>query len=61
MYINTILSIKKNNINANTDEIENEIDRIIYRIYELTYDEVKMIDPEIENKISEVDYNAIEV
>lgn len=61
LYINTILSIKKNNINANTDEIENEIDRIIYRIYELTYDEVKMIDPEIENKISEVDYNAIEV
>lgn len=55
--VNAVLYKTKNN----TKHIEQQIDNIVYRLYDLTYDEVKMIDPEIENKISEVDYNAIEV
>ncbi len=42
-------------------KIEQQIDNIVYRLYDLTYGEVKMIDPDIESKISEVDYNSIEI
>lgn len=38
IYIN-----KKNNIN--TDILENEIDKMVYKLYDLTYDEVLDIDP----------------
>jgi len=33
----------------------------VYRLYDLTYSEVKVIDPEIEGKISEEEYGRIEV
>ena len=38
-----------------------EIDNLVYRLYDLTYDEVKVIDPDIESKISEEAYNALEI
>jgi hypothetical protein len=36
--------------------IENQIDILVYRLYDLTYSEIKVIDPEIEGKISEEEY-----
>lgn len=35
-----------------------QIDFLVYKLYKLTYDEVKIIDPEIENIISREEYNA---
>jgi len=42
-------------------DIEQQIDNLVYRLYDLTYEEVRVIDPEIESKISEEDYNLIEI
>lgn len=42
-------------------EIEQQIDNLVYRLYNLTFEEVKVIDPEIESKITEEAYNAIDI
>ena len=39
--------------------IEKEIDRLVYKLYQLTYDEVKIIDPEFE--LAEQEYIAIKI
>jgi len=46
---------------ADIKALEKEINNLVYRLYDLTYAEVKVIDPEIESKVSEVEYNAIEI
>ena len=40
-----------------TTYLENQIDILVCLLYKLTYEEVKIIDPQIENIISEADYN----
>ncbi|MBZ0203339.1 MAG: hypothetical protein K8I03_10025, partial [Ignavibacteria bacterium] len=37
------------------------IDSIVYRIYDLSYDEVKIVDPEIEKKVSRKEYEQFEI
>lgn len=43
--VNEILEVKKSDIQADTKELENQIDLLIYRLYDLTYDEVLIVDP----------------
>lgn len=43
--VNHILTAKKKNPEADTSALEKEIDVIVYKLYGLTYDEVKIIDP----------------
>ncbi len=43
--VDQILSAKKKNPQADTSELEHQIDMMVYKLYELTYDEVKIIDP----------------
>jgi len=40
------LDIKKDNPKADTSQLETEIDHLVYKLYQLTYDEVKIIDPD---------------
>ena len=42
-----------------TTDLEKQIDNIVYKIYELTYDEVKEIDSEF--KLSKKEYDKIEL
>jgi hypothetical protein len=42
-----------------TSELEHKIDNIIYKLYELTFDEVKVIDPEF--SLSKKEYEAIKL
>lgn len=42
-----------------TTEIENQIDNFVYRLYDLTYDEVKIIDPEF--SLSKSEYENIKL
>ena len=42
---------------ADTSELEKECDRLVYKLYQLTYDEVKIIDPKFE--LTEQEYRAI--
>ena len=55
--VNQILTAKQNNPKADTTALENEIDLLVYKLYGLSYVEVKVIDPEIESIISEKGYN----
>lgn len=45
--------------NKSIKSFEQEIDRIVYRLYELTYEEVKQIDPEF--NLTERQYESIEL
>jgi len=44
--VNKILTAKKDDPNADTSELEKQIDHLVYKLYQLTYNEVKIIDPE---------------
>ena len=56
LLVQEILSAKEENSNADTSNLENEIDILVYKMFNLTFDEVKVIDPNIENIISKQDY-----
>lgn len=45
-FVGQILSDKKNNPQADTSALENEIDKQVYHLYGLTYDEILIVDPE---------------
>ena len=55
-WVDTILAKKEKG--EDTTAEENKIDIMVYNLYELTYDEVKIIDPEIEKIISKEKYNT---
>ena len=44
--VNQIINSKKEDLHADTDKEESEIDRLVYHLYGLTYDEVLTVDPE---------------
>ncbi|WOB66577.1 Eco57I restriction-modification methylase domain-containing protein [Microcystis aeruginosa] len=44
--VEEILAAKKSDPNADTSELEKQIDHLVYKLYQLTYNEVKIIDPE---------------
>ena len=43
--VNRILATKKEDCDADTSTLENDIDKKVYHFYELTYDEVLIVDP----------------
>jgi len=49
--------LKKKKANQDTTSLEKEIDVLVYHLYELTYDEVKIIDKDF--WLSEEEYDAI--
>ena len=53
--VKEIIDIKKIDIGKNTPEIEAKIDLIVYKLYELTYDDVKIIEPNF--SLFEKEYN----
>ena len=44
--VDRILTAKKDDPQADTSALENEIDKKVYHLYGLTYDEVLIVDPE---------------
>jgi adenine-specific DNA-methyltransferase len=52
-----VITQKKNGINSAA--LEQEMDNLIYKLYELTYEEVKVIDPEF--SLSKKEYEAIKL
>lgn len=53
--VDKIISLKK--LGQDTTSLENEIDVMVYKLYELTYDEVKIVDPEF--CLSATDYAGL--
>jgi hypothetical protein len=54
LLVDKILSTKSINSSTDTTDDEQEIDYWVYKIYGLTYDEVKIVDPE--TPITEKEY-----
>lgn len=44
--VSQILAIKKEDSGADTRVLENQIDLLVYKLYNLTYDEILIVDPE---------------
>lgn len=42
--VDKILAIKKDNINANTADLESEIDQLVYQLYDLTPEEIRIVE-----------------
>jgi hypothetical protein len=57
--VDEILTAKKADPNADVSELEKKIDHLVYKLYGLTYDEVKIIEPEF--ALTEQEYTAISV
>lgn len=57
--INKLIANKKTNYD--TTQLENDIDIMIYKLYNLTYEEVKVIDPNIEQITSKVQYERFQI
>jgi len=55
--VNQILSFKSNGEDIKT--LEQKLNLMVYKLYELTYDECKIVDPEIEKLISREDYDRM--
>jgi hypothetical protein len=55
--VDEILAAKKGDRYADTSELEKAIDHLVYKLYQLTYDEVKIIEPEF--ALTEQEYRAI--
>jgi adenine-specific DNA-methyltransferase len=53
--VNHILQEKNHNHDTDVSHMENQIDLLVYHLYNLTYDEIKLIDPE--TPITEDEYN----
>lgn len=48
IIVDRILSAKKANPQADTSALEAEIDRLVYKLYDLTEDEVKIIESSLQ-------------
>lgn len=59
--VDKILKVKQKNPLADTKHLEDKIDIMVYKLYNLTYEEAKIIDPEIEKIISKEEYNNYKV
>ena len=53
IVVDQILDLKEQN--EETTLLENQIDLMVYKLYELTYKEVKIVDAEFDNVLSEFD------
>ncbi|MDH7604871.1 MAG: hypothetical protein QHH13_08240 [Melioribacter sp.] len=56
-----ILEAKQQNPQADTKHLEDQIDIMVYKLYDLTYEEVEIIDPQIGNIISKEEYDKFEI
>jgi len=58
--VDKILEAKKQNPAADTSQWEREVDELVYKLYNLTVEEIKIIDPNIEEIISKADYDKFQ-
>jgi DNA-binding transcriptional regulator GbsR (MarR family) len=57
--VDEILTAKKVNPESDTTALEQQIDNMVYKLYQLTYQEVKIIDPEF--ALTEQEYADIKL
>ncbi|MCL6103095.1 MAG: hypothetical protein M1292_11550 [Bacteroidetes bacterium] len=57
--VDKIIEAKSKDPQADTIDLEKEIDEMVYKLYELTYEEVKVVDPDF--LLTEEEYNQIRI
>lgn len=57
--VDNILEHKEENLN--TDDLEQQIDLLVYKLYELSYDEVLLIEPDFGKRVSLEEYEDVNV
>ena len=57
--VSEVLISKQQDPNADASVLANQIDLLIYKLYDLTYEEVKIVDPEF--AMSEAEYEAFQL
>ncbi|WP_201320664.1 hypothetical protein [Pseudanabaena sp. lw0831] len=57
--VRQIIDAKKGDRHPDTSELEQECDQLVYKLYQLTYGEVKAINLEFE--LTEQEYTAIKI
>lgn len=61
---NKFVTLVKEGKKTNNDgrlEIDNEIDNLIYKLYNLSYEEALIVEPELAERLSKEAYNALEI
>jgi adenine-specific DNA-methyltransferase len=53
--------IEKKHHNQDTKDLEQQIDNLVYKLYELTYDEVLVVEPEFSERMSREAYEVLKV
>lgn len=59
--VEIILDKKRINPNANAIELEQQIDTLVYKLYELSYEEVLLIEPDFGQRVSVEEYEQVRV
>ena len=59
ILVDQTLAAKKDNPHSDTTLLERQIDEMVYKLYELTYEEVKVVDPEF--WLSEEEYERVNI
>jgi hypothetical protein len=59
LKVQAILNAKSTDASTDTRSLENEIDLLVYHLYDLTYDEVLIVDPETPITREEYDNNSV--
>lgn len=52
---------KKQSDSLKVEDLENEIDVMVYKLYDLTYDEVLLVEPEFSEHMSKEEYENLKV
>ena len=58
--VNDIIALKNNNPSEDTTKLEKQLDNLVYKLYDLLYEEVKVIDPEFALSVEEYDAIRLE-
>jgi adenine-specific DNA-methyltransferase len=59
--VNEIILSKEIDIEAKTDSLEQQIDLLVYKLYELSYEEVLLIEPDFGKRVSVEEYEALKI
>lgn len=59
--VEQIITLKNTDKNSNIVNLEQQIDNLVYKLYELTYDEVLVVEPEFGERMSREAYEGLKV
>lgn len=59
--VEQIITLKNTDKNSNIVNLEQQIDNLVYKLYELTYDEVLVVEPEFSERMSREEYEGLKV